>query len=256
MQAPPVPNAMSTPMQQATMNAPIKGRGVSCGKNEHDLITLPTAIPQLVSTPLQSLIVDGSTCTLASPSPRGVEAWESDLPFRLSTVLPPCSPLQENELSFILEGRVSNPTQKRGTKRSNNTTHDEHTIAKKRRVCGMKTAMKNAKGMSGTGTATDNVGASGGNDLANVSEEELKRIRRVKNRESVEKCRTKQRLRMEALQVEQTCLMGENNCLRQTVGKVEGDLQRLKESALHLHWLPSHVKARLLQLDVSTTGPT
>lgn len=47
-----------------------------------------------------------------------------------------------------------------------------------------------------------------------LSEEELKRIRRVKNRASVEKCRTKQRLRMEALQSELKTLTSENNTLR------------------------------------------
>lgn len=45
------------------------------------------------------------------------------------------------------------------------------------------------------------------------SEEELKRIRRVKNRASVEKCRTKQRKRMEALEVEMHCLRQENRNL-------------------------------------------
>lgn len=47
-----------------------------------------------------------------------------------------------------------------------------------------------------------------------LSEEELKRIRRVKNRASVEKCRTKQRLRMEALQTELKTLTSENKALR------------------------------------------
>lgn len=45
------------------------------------------------------------------------------------------------------------------------------------------------------------------------SEEELKRIRRVKNRASVEKCRTKQRKRMEALEIEMHCLRQENRNL-------------------------------------------
>lgn len=48
----------------------------------------------------------------------------------------------------------------------------------------------------------------------NLSEEDLKRIRRVKNRASVEKCRTKQRLRTEALQMELKALTSENKTLR------------------------------------------
>lgn len=45
------------------------------------------------------------------------------------------------------------------------------------------------------------------------TEEELKRIRRVKNRASVEKCRTKQRKRMESLEIELQALQQENNNL-------------------------------------------
>lgn len=52
------------------------------------------------------------------------------------------------------------------------------------------------------------------NNLAGLTEEELRKIRRVKNRESVEKCRAKQRLRLEALQVEQSCLRSENEAMR------------------------------------------
>lgn len=57
--------------------------------------------------------------------------------------------------------------------------------------------------------------------LSHLSDDEVKRMRRVKNRESVEKCRTKQRLRMEALQIEQTCLKSENQMLRATVMQIE-----------------------------------
>lgn len=54
------------------------------------------------------------------------------------------------------------------------------------------------------------------------SEEELKRIRRVKNRASVEKCRTKQRKRMEALEIEMRCLKQENRNLEAVTKCVAG----------------------------------
>lgn len=47
-----------------------------------------------------------------------------------------------------------------------------------------------------------------------ATEEELKRLRRVKNRASVEKCRAKQRMRMEALKTEMKALVSENKTLR------------------------------------------
>lgn len=53
-----------------------------------------------------------------------------------------------------------------------------------------------------------------GREGVNICADELKRIRRVKNRASVEKCRTKQRLRMEALQLEMATLQSENKALR------------------------------------------
>lgn len=66
------------------------------------------------------------------------------------------------------------------------------------------------------------------------TEDEVKRMRRVKNRESVEKCRTKQRLRMERLQVEQTCLVGENKRLGDAVTQVECNLQLLCDLAAQI----------------------
>lgn len=59
----------------------------------------------------------------------------------------------------------------------------------------------------------NNAKNSGNGSTKKMSEEELKRIRRVKNRASVEKCRTKQRLRMEALQDERKTLQVENKAL-------------------------------------------
>lgn len=67
--------------------------------------------------------------------------------------------------------------------------------------------------------------------LSPLSDDEVKRMRRVKNRESVEKCRTKQRLRMEALQVEETCLKSENEMLRATVTKIDRLLSAFNKSS-------------------------
>lgn len=64
---------------------------------------------------------------------------------------------------------------------------------------------------------------------SHLSEEELKKLRRVKNRESVERCRTKQRLRMEALQVEQTCLRLENKNLREARNSIRAVLRDISE---------------------------
>lgn len=68
----------------------------------------------------------------------------------------------------------------------------------------------------------------------NMTDDEIKRMRRVKNRESVEKCRMKQRLRMEALQVEQTCLVGENKTLTKAVEDLERRLKEVHECAPNL----------------------
>lgn len=76
---------------------------------------------------------------------------------------------------------------------------------------------------------------------AQISEEELRKMRRVKNRASVEKCRTKQRLRMEALQVEQKCLISECTVIKEALGKVENVL---RESCLRLG-VPDQVRERV-----------
>lgn len=75
--------------------------------------------------------------------------------------------------------------------------------------------VKSEKDSATTNPTNDRSGvqAVGCND--HLSEAELKRIRRVKNRASVEKCRTKQRLRMEALQTELENLTSENKTLRE-----------------------------------------
>lgn len=56
--------------------------------------------------------------------------------------------------------------------------------------------------------------------------EEKKLLRRVKNRESVEKCRTRQRLRMETLEIEETCLIRENVILKETLKEVLTSLRQ------------------------------
>lgn len=61
---------------------------------------------------------------------------------------------------------------------------------------------------------------------AHLPPDELKRIRRLRNRASVEKCRKKQRLKVEALQMERACLQSENlsmkSCLHEISCKAQG----------------------------------
>ncbi len=73
---------------------------------------------------------------------------------------------------------------------------------------------------------------SGENGAAN--EEEAKRIRRVKNRASVEKCRTKQRQRLDRLNKERAALTGENALLRGTADQVRGAMQQILEQVAGL----------------------
>lgn len=80
--------------------------------------------------------------------------------------------------------------------------------------------------------------------MPQISEEELRKMRRVKNRASVEKCRTKQRLRMEALQVEQKCLMNECAMIKETLGKVENALREACRYG-HLLGVPDQVRERV-----------
>lgn len=76
-----------------------------------------------------------------------------------------------------------------------------------------KATLKGAKGAGGgRREATPKLASADGKPA--LSEEEQKRIRRVKNRASVEKCRNKQRRRLEALQREREALTGENHLLR------------------------------------------
>lgn len=78
-------------------------------------------------------------------------------------------------------------------------------------------------------------------EWSHLSEEELKKLRRVKNRESVEKCRTKQRLRMEALQMEQACLTTENKTLREMKELIKESCNEISAQVLkaggHVHTL-------------------
>lgn len=70
---------------------------------------------------------------------------------------------------------------------------------------------KRFRGGAGVRKPTREVGQAG--NAPHFTEEELKRIRRVKNRASVEKCRTKQRKRMESLEIELQMLQEENSTL-------------------------------------------
>lgn len=81
--------------------------------------------------------------------------------------------------------------------------------------CSMK-KLRYSLGMDGNGEKWQDGSKQEGQGQGSVklTEEELKRIRRVKNRASVEKCRAKQRMRMEALQCELKVLKYENQTLR------------------------------------------
>jgi len=66
------------------------------------------------------------------------------------------------------------------------------------------------------------------------TEEEQKRIRRVKNRASVEKCRHKQRMRLESLTQERTALGHENVLLRNSADEVRTVMQIILEQVASL----------------------
>lgn len=68
-------------------------------------------------------------------------------------------------------------------------------------------------GGGGGGSARKSADAEHAAHVPHYTDEELKRIRRVKNRASVEKCRTKQRKRMESLEIELQMLQEENSNL-------------------------------------------
>lgn len=110
----------------------------------------------------------------------------------------------------VEKGGVGFGGQRGGKRRKANTKNN-----------GSGSSSKNGKkGQKGTGSASK-IGKRINQTAIGLSEEELRKLRRVKNRESVEKCRTKQRLRMEALQVEQKCLMSECALIKETLGKVQ-----------------------------------
>jgi hypothetical protein len=74
-------------------------------------------------------------------------------------------------------------------------------------------ALPGNKSLRRTNTFRGNAEAPDPGPQAQYTDEEMKRIRRVKNRASVEKCRTKQRKRMEALELELQALQQENSNL-------------------------------------------
>lgn len=86
---------------------------------------------------------------------------------------------------------------------------------KKRKIKGLfSKKVPGAAGAAGSSARAAGVVVGGpAGEEVEYSEEELKRIRRVKNRASVEKCRTKQRLRMEALEQELQTLQRENQSM-------------------------------------------
>lgn len=74
-----------------------------------------------------------------------------------------------------------------------------------------------------------------------VSEEEQKRIRRVKNRASVEKCRNKQRIRLESLTREREALAAENSTLRSATEQVRTAMNAILSQVAALSGVNCHM---------------
>lgn len=116
----------------------------------------------------------------------------------------------------------------------------------------------NKRKVSGKGNiATANGHGRRGRASANqphLTEEEVKRMRRVKNRESVEKCRTKQRMRTEALQVEQTCLVNENKAMNDAFTRIEYFLNQIHENSNQIE-MTEAMKVKLSTFAVEAMQP-
>lgn len=75
-----------------------------------------------------------------------------------------------------------------------------------------------------------------------LSEEEQKRIRRVKNRASVEKCRSRQRMRLDSLNKERDALTEENCLLKSTCDSIRTTMQIILEQVAALSGVQCHVQ--------------
>lgn len=152
------------------------------------------------------------------------------------------SPLIGNELAFLFNSTnsVSSNVTSTCTTSSTASSVDVTTGSDKAAVGGMKRGYDEMVEQGESQTCTGRRGrkakrgrvmmGSGSVAVSPLSDDEVKRMRRVKNRESVEKCRMKQRLRIEALQVEQSCLKSENEMVRATVMQVDSLLRGLNKS--------------------------
>lgn len=107
-----------------------------------------------------------------------------------------------------------------------NTSRDEGSASKR-----MKYSLPNDHDDEDSHDASKQGGSSNGRKM---TEEEVKRIRRVKNRASVEKCRTKQRLRMEALQCELNELRSENQTLRDLTTWMDSSVEDISSQVAEL----------------------
>lgn len=98
----------------------------------------------------------------------------------------------------------------------------------------------NANGSSAsTGSGASSPGSV--ESAAPISEEEQKRIRRVKNRASVEKCRNKQRMRLESLTREREALTVENTMLRSAAEQVRLSMSSILSQVAALSGVNCHM---------------
>ena len=116
---------------------------------------------------------------------------------------------------------------------STTTTTATNAVSKRRRGRGGGGGGGNGGTASTTTSGSQETGGGGGGDSI-ATEEEAKRIRRVKNRASVEKCRTKQRQRLDRLNKERASLTDENELLRDTADQVRGSMQMILEQVAGL----------------------
>lgn len=148
----------------------------------------------------------------------GAEHEEEDLCFDFDVG----NPEDLNDVSVISNGEIVDMVCE--TRKASEPDVRDH-----RELEGKRYAKKNSKGnfAEGKRAAGDGPSEGKGKDAKIFSEDELKRIRRVKNRASVEKCRTKQRLRMEALQNELATLTSENKALRDLTSWMDSSVDEI-----------------------------
>lgn len=231
-------STLSNPEQTPTVPLPISHSSQQQEQGQHQHLRQQRHLqwPPIAIAPTATGAVTGAitgrvstAATAAATSATFASAVASgaiEYPDPVVLVPVPTSPLGENELAFVFNANNNNNTSSTCTTSTTSTAaavgvvtgsgndiggikrgHDEPLEQELGQVGAEPRQAKRARVMMGS--------------LSHLTDDEVKRMRRVKNRESVEKCRTKQRLRMEALQIEQTCLKSENQMLRATVMQIE-----------------------------------